>query len=125
MNTIDINECLTGNHNCLRSGPNRAECVNEPGGFRCSCSVGYELDPATLNRCDGTFDEYCRHCCFCKYMITSFYFQKSMNVMKEPIIASQLDYTRQYASTFQGVSSVPVTIISVLDLLMEDVKVGL
>lgn len=55
---IDIDECLTGAHNCVRSGPNRAECVNEPGGFRCSCIDGYELDPVTFNQCDGMLN-YC------------------------------------------------------------------
>ena len=58
-------------------------------------------------------------------MIASFYVQKSMNAIEEPIIATQLDYTRQYASTFQGVSNAPAMTIPVLDSLMEDVKVGL
>ena len=36
----DVNECVSGSHNC--SG--LAECVNEVGFFRCSCPDGYRLD---------------------------------------------------------------------------------
>ena len=56
---IDIDECLTGAHNCMRVGPSRAECVNEPGGYRCSCGGGYELNPTTLNQCDGMLKCWC------------------------------------------------------------------
>ena len=39
-NNVDIDECVTGAHNC--SG--LAQCVNEVGFFRCTCPEGYRLD---------------------------------------------------------------------------------
>jgi hypothetical protein len=49
---FDVNECETGAHNCTRFGPARADCINEPGGFRCSCGEGYDLNSTTYNRCE-------------------------------------------------------------------------
>ena len=34
----DVDECDKGIHNCTD------ECVNTPGGFRCRCSDGYQLE---------------------------------------------------------------------------------
>ena len=34
----DINECMTGNHGCEH------KCVNNDGGFTCSCNPGYTLN---------------------------------------------------------------------------------
>ncbi|XP_059181640.1 fibulin-1-like [Centropristis striata] len=43
VNCEDINECLTGNHNCILG----QICINTEGSFRCqretSCGTGYEL----------------------------------------------------------------------------------
>ncbi|XP_028280960.1 fibulin-1-like isoform X2 [Parambassis ranga] len=43
VNCADVNECLTGNHNCIAG----QVCINTEGSFRCqretSCGTGYEL----------------------------------------------------------------------------------
>ena len=35
---VDVNECLTGEHNCSHN------CSNTPGSFECKCRDGYSLD---------------------------------------------------------------------------------
>lgn len=42
----DIGECLTGAHNCSQI------CVETTGGYRCSCSDGYELGDDGVT-CEG------------------------------------------------------------------------
>ena len=37
---LDINECLTGSHDCS----NNAECVNLDGTFQCKCNAGFTGD---------------------------------------------------------------------------------
>ena len=49
----DIDECVTGAHNC--SSP--ARCVNEDGFFRCTCPEGYHLDDSQAS-CIGLPDAW-------------------------------------------------------------------
>ena len=42
---IDVDECQVGNGGCDHG------CVNEEGGFKCTCKTGYLLDRKTLTKC--------------------------------------------------------------------------
>ena len=44
----DINECVTGVHNCTQS----QQCVNRPGSFVCECASGYESSNGV---CEGKY----------------------------------------------------------------------
>ena len=44
--STDVDECAEGTHNCSNL------CVNTPGGFQCSCPVGYQLSESGLT-CEG------------------------------------------------------------------------
>jgi Coagulation Factor Xa inhibitory site len=46
----DINECNSTNGNCSH------ECWNFPGGYKCSCNDGYNLNDDTRT-CDGDYLE--------------------------------------------------------------------
>ena len=43
---MDINECTDGSNNCQQL------CVNFPGGFRCECNLGFQLN-ADQATCSG------------------------------------------------------------------------
>lgn len=44
----DVNECSTNNGGCEQ------DCVNTIGSFKCSCRLGYRLDPIT-QKCVGEY----------------------------------------------------------------------
>ena len=46
MLLLDINECLSGEHNCN----NNNYCVNTVGGFECVCENGYKGDGTTCSK---------------------------------------------------------------------------
>jgi len=46
LSVTDVNECLTGRHNCSHI------CSNTYGGFECSCYQGYTL-LADKSTCQG------------------------------------------------------------------------
>ncbi|XP_072017956.1 uncharacterized protein [Amphiura filiformis] len=48
-NCYDINECLTGQHDCHQ----RANCVNTEGSYQCVCQEGYAGDGKVCVRLDG------------------------------------------------------------------------
>ena len=47
----DVDECFEGTHNCTGV----AQCENEVGSFRCSCPIGYSLDPS-VTTCNGELE---------------------------------------------------------------------
>ena len=47
ISTVDIDECAEGRDNCTFT------CSNVPGGFRCGCPSGLEVDPADPTLCNG------------------------------------------------------------------------
>lgn len=62
---VDFNECANPDNNpCSKLGPD-SECVNLPGSYRCSCSMGFEYNLST-KKCED-IDEcefaslYCDH----------------------------------------------------------------
>ena len=54
---IDTNECLLGADNCTVDGAAPAQCVNLPGGFRCSCDhlEGYRVNTTDYKSCEGMY----------------------------------------------------------------------
>ena len=48
---IDKNECLNNNGNCSHY------CLNENGGYRCSCKIGYKLENNGM-QCKGKLNKY-------------------------------------------------------------------
>lgn len=46
LNTLDIDECTADKNICDRN----QVCTNLPGGYQCSCKVGFSKDPLT-NAC--------------------------------------------------------------------------
>ncbi len=58
----DINECISGEHNCTSKGlAPAAECVNllHGRGYECSCDhlVGYQLNLMDYATCEGTMKQ--------------------------------------------------------------------
>lgn len=47
---LDINECTTGEDDCLAAGQG-GQCANKPGGFTCSCKTGLTGDGKTSCAC--------------------------------------------------------------------------
>ena len=43
---MDDDECIAGTHDCQQ------QCVNTPGGFRCECDPGFQIN-ADESTCSG------------------------------------------------------------------------
>lgn len=50
MFLLDINECVVDEFIC----DSNQECKNTIGGYKCSCKIGYQLDPVT-GACIGKY----------------------------------------------------------------------
>lgn len=46
---LDHDECKGNRHGCEQ------QCLNLPGGYTCTCSVGYSLNAKDLKTCDGIY----------------------------------------------------------------------
>ncbi|XP_077996405.1 IgGFc-binding protein-like [Glandiceps talaboti] len=53
--TVDVNECITGDHTCLNGGT----CVNSPGTYTCDCAPGFSGDKCEteVDVCDNSLCE--------------------------------------------------------------------
>ena len=69
-NCVDIDECLTDENDC----DEKAECINETGGYNCSCQIGYLGNGTScfeLNECD-TGEHNCHSKAKCINTVGSF-----------------------------------------------------
>ena len=48
---IDVNECELNNGDC------EYKCSNEPGGYSCTCPIGFQLTPDERN-CTGKYKRF-------------------------------------------------------------------